>query len=37
MEKKNVSFYGYNDGKAIEIYNCIQLVPNSLQRTARFG
>ena len=25
MEKKNVSFYGYNDGKAIEIYNCIQL------------
>lgn len=25
MEKKNISFYGYNDGKAIEIYNCINL------------
>ena len=25
MEKQNISFYGYNDGKAIEIYNCIQL------------
>ena len=25
MEKQNISFYGYNDGKAIEIYNCINL------------
>ena len=25
MEKKNISFYGYNDGKAIGIYNCISL------------
>ena len=25
MNKKNISFYGYNDGKAIEIYNCINL------------
>ena len=25
MEGKNISFYGYNDGKAIEIYNCINL------------
>ena len=25
MERKNISFYGYNDGKAIEIYNCINL------------
>ena len=25
MEKKKISFYGYNDGKAIEIYNCINL------------
>lgn len=25
MEKQNISFYGYNDGKAIEIYNCIRL------------
>ena len=25
MEKKNISFYGYNDGKAITIYNCINL------------
>lgn len=24
-EKKSISFYGYNDGKAIEIYNCINL------------
>jgi len=25
MKNYNVSFYGYNDGKAIEIYNCINL------------
>ena len=25
MEKQIISFYGYNDGKAIEIYNCINL------------
>lgn len=25
MKMKNISFYGYNDGKAIEIYNCINL------------
>ena len=25
MKNCNVSFYGYNDGKAIEIYNCINL------------
>lgn len=25
MNKRNISFYGYNDGKAIEIYNCINL------------
>ena len=25
MEKRNISFYGYNDGKAIEINNCINL------------
>ena len=25
MEKQNISFYGYNDGKAIEIYSCINL------------
>ena len=25
MEKQNISFYGYNDGKAIEINNCINL------------
>ncbi len=25
MEKKKISFYGYNDGKAITIYNCINL------------
>ena len=25
MEKKNISFYGYNDGKAITIYSCIIL------------
>ena len=25
MEKQNISFYGYNDGKAIGIYNCINL------------
>ena len=25
MEKQNISFYGYNDEKAIEIYNCINL------------
>lgn len=27
MEKQSVSFYGYTDGKAIEIYNCINLFP----------
>ena len=25
MKNCNISFYGYNDGKAIEIYNCINL------------
>ena len=25
MKNCNISFYGYNDGKAIEIYNCIHL------------
>lgn len=25
MKGCNISFYGYNDGKAIEIYNCISL------------
>lgn len=25
MKNCNVSFYGYNDGKAIEIYSCIKL------------
>ena len=25
MKSCNISFYGYNDGKAIEIYNCINL------------
>lgn len=25
MKNSNISFYGYNDGKAIEIYNCINL------------
>ena len=25
MEKQNISFYGYNDGKAIGIYNCSNL------------
>ena len=25
MQNCNISFYGYNDGKAIEIYNCINL------------
>lgn len=25
MRNNNISFYGYNDGKAIEIYNCIKL------------
>ena len=25
MKNNNISFYGYNDGKAIEIYNCINL------------
>ena len=25
MEKQIISFYGYNDGKAIKIYNCINL------------
>ena len=25
MNKSNVSFYGYNDGKAITIYTCIML------------
>lgn len=25
MNDRNISFYGYNDGKAIEIYNCINL------------
>ena len=25
MNKSNVSFYGYNDGKALTIYTCIML------------
>ena len=25
MKEQNISFYGYNDGKAIEIHNCIKL------------
>ena len=25
MNKNNVSFYGYNDGKAMTIYSCIML------------
>ncbi len=25
MNKSNVSFYGYNDGKAMTIYTCIML------------
>lgn len=25
MRNSNISFYGYNDGKAIEIYNCMNL------------
>ena len=25
MENSNISFYGYRDGKAIEIYNCLHL------------
>ena len=25
MKNSSISFYGYNDGKAIEIYNCINL------------
>ena len=25
MRNSKISFYGYNDGKAIEIYNCIRL------------
>ena len=25
MKEQNISFYGYNDGKALEIHNCIKL------------